>query len=33
MAMEGTIEGFIDYISKNAFSKLSAFDLQRFDEK
>ncbi|MDR2115928.1 MAG: ATP-binding protein [Planctomycetaceae bacterium] len=33
MAMEGTIEGFIDYVSQNAFSKLSDFDLQRFDEK
>ncbi|MDR3197332.1 MAG: ATP-binding protein [Planctomycetaceae bacterium] len=33
MAMEGTIEGFIDYVSRNAFSKLSDFDLQRFDEK
>ncbi|MDR2755991.1 MAG: ATP-binding protein, partial [Planctomycetaceae bacterium] len=33
MAMEGTIEGLIDYVSKNAFSKLSDFDLQRFDEK
>jgi hypothetical protein len=33
MAMEGTIDGFIDYVSKNAFSKLSDFDLQRFDEK
>ncbi|MDR0705051.1 MAG: ATP-binding protein [Planctomycetaceae bacterium] len=33
MAMEGDLHGFIDYVSQNAFSKLSAFDLQRFDEK
>jgi hypothetical protein len=33
MAMEGEIHSFIDYVSKNAFSKLSDFDLQRFDEK
>ncbi|MDR0337382.1 MAG: ATP-binding protein, partial [Planctomycetaceae bacterium] len=33
MAFEGTIHGFIDYVSQHAFSKLSDFDLQRFDEK
>jgi hypothetical protein len=33
MATEGDIRCFIDYVSKNAFSKLSDFDLQRFDEK
>jgi hypothetical protein len=33
MAMKGEIHGFIDYVSQNAFSKLSDFDLQRFDEK
>ncbi|MDR0611215.1 MAG: ATP-binding protein [Planctomycetaceae bacterium] len=33
MAMEGTIDGFIDYVSQNVFSKLSDFDLQHFDEK
>ncbi|MDR2437958.1 MAG: ATP-binding protein [Planctomycetaceae bacterium] len=33
MAIEGDIHGFIDYVSQNAFSKLSDFDLQRFDEK
>ncbi|MDR2762185.1 MAG: PD-(D/E)XK nuclease domain-containing protein, partial [Planctomycetaceae bacterium] len=27
------IHKFIDYVSKNAFSKLSVYDLQRFDEK
>jgi hypothetical protein len=33
LAMEGDIHRFIDYISENAFSKLSDYDLQRFDEK
>ncbi|MDR2115779.1 MAG: ATP-binding protein [Planctomycetaceae bacterium] len=33
LAMEGDLYCFIDYVSKNAFSKLSDFDLQRFDEK
>ncbi|MDR2706610.1 MAG: ATP-binding protein [Planctomycetaceae bacterium] len=33
MAIEGNLRGFIDYVSQNAFSKLSAFDLERFDEK
>ncbi|MDR3198707.1 MAG: ATP-binding protein [Planctomycetaceae bacterium] len=33
MATEGNIHHFIDYVSKNAFGKLSDFDLQRFDEK
>ena len=33
LAMEGDLEGFIRYVSENAFSKLSDYDLQRFDEK
>jgi hypothetical protein len=33
MAIDGDIRRFIDYISENAFSKLSDNDLQRFDEK
>jgi hypothetical protein len=33
LAMEGDAERFIDYVSKNAFGKLSDYDLQRFDEK
>jgi hypothetical protein len=33
MAMEGDLNRFINYISENAFSKLSDYDLQRFDEK
>ncbi|MDR1223332.1 MAG: ATP-binding protein [Tannerella sp.] len=33
LAMEGDVQGFISYISENAFSKLSDHDLQRFDEK
>jgi hypothetical protein len=33
LAMEGDIHRFITYISQNAFSKLSDYDLQRFDEK
>ena len=33
IAFDGNIHDFIDYISKNVFSKLSDYDLQRFDEK
>jgi hypothetical protein len=33
MSMEGDLNRFISYISENAFSKLSDYDLQRFDEK
>ncbi|MDR0866481.1 MAG: ATP-binding protein [Candidatus Symbiothrix sp.] len=33
MAMEGDIFGYIDYVSKNAFAKLSDRDLRNFDEK
>jgi hypothetical protein len=33
MAIDGDIQQFISYISENAFSKLSDYDLQRFDEK
>jgi hypothetical protein len=33
LAVDGNLNGFIDYVSKNAFSKLSDYDLQRFDEK
>jgi hypothetical protein len=33
LAMEGDINRFITYVSQNAFSKLSDYDLQRFDEK
>jgi hypothetical protein len=33
MAMDGDVHLFIDYISKNAFSKLSDYDLRQFDEK
>jgi hypothetical protein len=33
LAMKGDVQGFIAYISENAFSKLSDYDLQRFDEK
>jgi hypothetical protein len=33
MAMEGDLERFIEYVSQNAFSKLSDHDLQHFDEK
>jgi hypothetical protein len=33
MAMEGDLHRYIDYVSKNAFSKLSDIDLQHFDEK
>jgi hypothetical protein len=33
MAMEGDLHRYIDYVSRNAFSKLSDKDLQHFDEK
>ncbi|MDR1053039.1 MAG: ATP-binding protein [Planctomycetaceae bacterium] len=33
MALDGNIHEFIDYVSQNVLSKLSARDLQRFDEK
>jgi hypothetical protein len=33
MAMDGDLKRFIGYISENAFSKLSDYDLRRFDEK
>ena len=33
MAMEGDLHRYIDYVSKNAFSKLSDRDLRNFDEK
>ncbi|GHT44308.1 hypothetical protein AGMMS49965_19700 [Bacteroidia bacterium] len=33
LAMEGDLERFIAYVSEHAFSKLSDYDLQRFDEK
>jgi hypothetical protein len=33
LAMEGDIHRFIEYVSQNAFCKLSDRDLQRFDEK
>ncbi|MDR3308810.1 MAG: PD-(D/E)XK nuclease domain-containing protein, partial [Tannerella sp.] len=33
LAMEGDLHRFIGYVSENAFSKLSDYDLQRFDEK
>ncbi|MDR2622506.1 MAG: ATP-binding protein [Dysgonamonadaceae bacterium] len=33
LAMEGDVHQFITYVSENAFSKLSDYDLQRFDEK
>jgi hypothetical protein len=33
MGTEGKLEQFIAYISENALSKLSDYDLQRFDEK
>ncbi|MDR1341429.1 MAG: ATP-binding protein [Prevotellaceae bacterium] len=33
LAMEGDVQQFVAYISENAFSKLSDYDLQRFDEK
>jgi hypothetical protein len=33
MAMEGNLHRFIDYVSQNAFNKLSNRDLMNFDEK
>ncbi|MDR3252828.1 MAG: ATP-binding protein [Tannerella sp.] len=33
MAMEGDLQQFVSYVSESAFSKLSDYDLQRFDEK
>ncbi|GHT52324.1 hypothetical protein AGMMS49982_12240 [Bacteroidia bacterium] len=33
LAMEGDVEQFISYVSENAFSKFSDYDLQRYDEK
>ena len=33
MAMKGDARTFIEYVSQNAFSKLSDIDLRRFDEK
>jgi hypothetical protein len=33
LAMKGEVNRFISYISENAFSKFSDYDLQRFDEK
>jgi hypothetical protein len=33
MAMEGDVHRYIDYVSQNAFSKLSDRDLKKFDEK
>jgi hypothetical protein len=33
MALEGNIHPYIEYVSQNAFSKLSDRDLQKFDEK
>jgi hypothetical protein len=33
MAMEGDVHRYIEYVSQNAFSKLSDRDLQKFDEK
>jgi hypothetical protein len=33
LAMEGDVHRFIAYVSEHAFSKLSDYDLQRFDEK
>jgi hypothetical protein len=33
MAMEGDVHCFINYVSQNAFSKLSDRDLKKFDEK
>jgi hypothetical protein len=33
MAMEGDLQRFIRYVSVHAFSKLSDYDLQHFDEK
>ncbi|MDR1632994.1 MAG: PD-(D/E)XK nuclease domain-containing protein, partial [Dysgonamonadaceae bacterium] len=33
LALDGNLEQFIAYVSENAFSKLSDYDLRRFDEK
>jgi hypothetical protein len=33
MAMEGNVHRYIEYVSQNAFSKLSDRDLKKFDEK
>jgi hypothetical protein len=33
LAFEGDVHRFVNYVSENAFSKLSDHDLQRFDEK
>ncbi|MDR2384036.1 MAG: AAA family ATPase, partial [Tannerella sp.] len=33
LAMEGDVHRYIDYVSKNAFAKLSDRDLRNFDEK
>jgi hypothetical protein len=33
LALDGKLEPFIAYVSENAFSKLSDYDLRRFDEK
>jgi hypothetical protein len=33
LAMEGDVHRYIDYVSQNAFSKLSDRDLRNFDEK
>jgi hypothetical protein len=33
LAMKGDLQGFIGYVSENAFGKLSDRDLQQFDEK
>jgi hypothetical protein len=33
LAMDGNVEQFIGYVSANAFSKFSDYDLQRYDEK
>jgi hypothetical protein len=33
LGMDGDLRGFIGYVSENAFSRLSEYDLQRFDEK
>jgi hypothetical protein len=33
ISMDGDMQQFISYVSENAFSKLSDYDLQRFDEK
>jgi hypothetical protein len=33
LGMDGDLHGFIHYVSENAFSKFSDYDLQHFDEK